>query len=1050
MRFRFGIFELDEQTGELRRSGEPVRIQPKPFALLSLLIRERDRVVSTDELLASLWPDTVVSPASLNRAVSHARRAIGDSGRGELVKSMARRGYRFMGDAVELDVERSDAPSASPADRAVSDASAKMTASTPSSGRARIDARQFVGRAHALERLGAARDAVLAGETRIVVVSGRAGIGKTRLSEVFCDEATRHGFFVAIGRCREREGMPAFWLWSQILRALVEDRSFRDAIADRAASGEIEALVPGLRDSVPEVLEEVEDAPEGRIDLSSEQQRFLFFDAARKALSACAKLRPIVLVLEDIQWADSGSLRMLEHIALEFGGAPLLILATVRDEPRERGNLVDRTVALLRQQTRADSVELGGLTRREVGEFLSAAIGEGANAPVDLISELYARTEGIPFFVGEATRLLEERGDLSHPERIPLHGVTLPARAVDLIRRATDGISTDCADLLGAGAVLGREFSMSAATFVAGTDREKALDLVDEAIRSGILEESAEAVASYRFSHALFQEAIYDDLTPGARARLHRIAAQRLEQQHAGALDPVLSEIAYHHHHSIAVGDPERAFDFAMRAARQAERLLAWEQAAQHYEQAVASFEHFEAVDPARRVEALLALGEAHRLSGNRARRIAAFRQAVEVARALDAPKTFAQAAIGLCDVSEWSARVPENTNEILAEALDGIGTSEPVALARLTTRLGYLQVRDHETAKPYVRRGAELARNSGDPVALQESLYILLYILAGPDYLAERAELIDELCHAAEKCSNRDAAIIAILDVACDGLMEGDLAKARRCRDLADEVAGRHASPTMVWHMRLWDSGVAMLQGRFAEAEQGIHEALHLGQRLAHPFARACFRGQISILDRDRGREGSVLEQLGGTLGNAKLGATHWSTAVVARAALALGDRDRARSLFEVLASENFDDLARTIRWNGSIAEIAMLAAELEAVDAARELSRLLETAPDQHGLLPMPINYSGPLARPMGALSSLLGLADDALADYERAFEAAAALDARPTMARIRLEAAPVVARAGDTKRARSMLTECLAIASEISMDRVQADASALLERY
>jgi DNA-binding winged helix-turn-helix (wHTH) protein/tetratricopeptide (TPR) repeat protein len=1047
MGFRFGVFELDEQAGELRRAGMPVRIQPKPFELLCLLVRERERVVGSDELMQTLWPDTIVSPASLNRAVSHARRAIDDTGRGEVLKSVARRGYRFMGDAVAVDDASPDVLGDG-GTRGGSDSRRESPSGSPAA-LPRTGARHFVGRQDALARLDAAREAVLVGETRIAVISGPAGIGKTRLAEVFSAEALRLGFFIGVGRCRDREGMPAFWLWTQVLRALVQEPTFREAIADRAASGELAALMPGLRDFTPEVLADLGDPEPVTVDPSSEGQRFRFFDAAMRVLRVCAQLRPIVLVLEDIQWAGSGSLRLLEHIALEFVGAPLLLIATVRDETRERGNPVDRTVALLRQQPDSESIELTGLSRREVGELLSAAIGGERNAPVDLISELYARTEGIPFFVGEATRFLEERGDLENPERIPRHGVTLPARAVDLIRRSIDGISADCAELLGAGAVLGREFAMSAATVVGEKNREEALDLFDEAIRAGILEESQEVVATYRFTHALFQEAIYDGLSPSRRARLHRAAAKRLEQQHAGALEPVLSELAHHHHQSIAVGDPERAFDFAVQAARQAERLLAWEQSAGHYEQAVASFEHFESVDPRRRVETLLALGEAHRLSGNRARRIAAFEQAVGVARAVESSKTFTRAAVGLCDVSEWSARIPENSNLILEEALAGTDSSDHVALARLTTRLGYLAVRDREIAEPYGREAVAFARKSQDPVALQECLYILLYIIGGPDHLDERSRLIDELSRAAEGCANRDAAVIALLDVACDGLVEGDLEKARNFREIAEQFGGRHPSPAMIWHRRLWDAGFALLQGRFDEAEQGIHDALLLGRRLAHPFARACFRGQLSILDRDRGKERSVVEQLGDTLENDRVGATHWSTAVVGRAAIALGEEDRARSLFEKLASSNFDDVERTLRWNGSIAEISMLAAELEASDQAARLLELLSSARDQHGLLPMPINYSGPLARPMAALSGVLGFADEALALYDEALESARGLDAKPTVARIQLEAAPILARSGDSARAAEFLRECSASSTEIGMPRVAEDAKRALER-
>lgn len=151
-----------------------------------------------------------------------------------------------------------------------------------------------------------------------------------------------------------------------------------------------------------------------------------------------------------------------------------------------------------------------------------------------------------------------------------------------------------------------------------------------------------------------------------------------------------------------------------------------------------------------------------------------------------------------------------------------------------------------------------------------------------------------------------------------------------------------------------------------------------------------------------------------------------------------------------DVLGESSFEDIARTIRWNGTVAEVAMLAAEVEALEYAAPLRELLSTAQDQHGLLPMPINYSGPLARPMAALSGLLGIADEARAFYDEALDSAAALGARPTLARIGLEAAPVLARAGDLASARDRLRESHAMALEIGMPRVAEDARKALERY
>lgn len=852
MRFRFGLYELDEEARELRRAGEPVRIQPKPFELLLLLLRGRERVLAFDELMAALWPDEIVSPASLNRAVTHARRAIGDTGRGALIASVPRRGYRFMGDVVVL----GDAAQATPRDGAARPGAADMREVREEGRRARASdrTRRFVGRREALGRLELRQRAMLEGELQLVLVGGRAGIGKTRLAEVFAQQVAREGVFVATARARDGSGLPAFWPWVQVLRRLLEEPTFRDEIAHRIATGEIAALLPALVEFAPEVAAALGARARAMPDLSDEYQRFRFFDAAARTLRACAARRPMLVLLEDLQWADSGSLRLLEHLALELARTPVLLLLTLREEPRERGHRVRRTLGLLRQQPSFEAIDLGGLSRGEVGELLRAAAGRPA--PVDLVSELYARTEGVPLFVGEAIRLLEERGDLAHLSRIPRQGVTLPARAVDLIRRAIDALSPECVELLGAAAVLGRDFTLRDVAAVASAERAHALDRLDEAIGAGLLETSSESPSRFRFAHALYREALYDDLAAGRRARLHLAAASDIERQHASVLEPVLSELADHLHRSLAVGDARHTYEIAREASRQSQRLMAWEQAAIHLEQALDALTHLEDVDPRTRAEILLALGESQRLSGHRERRIAAYEEAIAIARAIDDGELLGRATLGLCDVSEWSAQTPPLAAETLALALERSGSGDATMRARLMSRLAYLDVRRRERAEGVAREAVALARASGNPVALEESLYILHYAIAGPDDLDEREALIADLEDAARRGADRDVGVIALLDIACDGLMQGRLEKAVEFRARAGALAGDEPTPSMTWHLRVWDTGLALLQGRFDEAEQRAHDALLLGRRVGHPFAGTCFSGQMSILERERGRE--------------------------------------------------------------------------------------------------------------------------------------------------------------------------------------------------
>ena len=1003
--FRFGDYELDEAAGELRRRGRVVEIQPKPFALLALLVRERARAVPARELLDVLWPDTTVSLASLTRAISHARRAIGDTNRGELIRSVSRRGYRFCGDLVELE----------------------GSAAVPAAESARGPASVFVAREDELARLERAFAEAAAGRGAVAIVSGPAGIGKTRLVEHFAELAAAGGARVLFGRNRAEEGVPPFWLWVQILRQLLDAESARPHLgADAARSVELAELLP-----------ELADAGAAPRTSDSERSRFLVFDAVSRALASASRSRPLLIVLEDLQSADSPSLRLLEHFAFEVGSESILVLASVREEFRERGHPLDRTLGVLRQQERVSELALAGFSRREVAALLTRVLGRPA--PTDLTSEMFARTEGVPLFLREAIRVLAERGILDSPDRLPRAGIALPGRALDLIRRALDSLPEPAAALVAAGAVLGREFALAAAAELAEQTRESALDLVDEAARAGVLEASPDDAASWRFTHSLFREAAYAGLAAGERVRLHLRAAQRLEREHAAAPDSVIAELAHHHHRALALGDPERAFEWAQRAAEQAGQLGAWEQAAQHYEQAVAAVAHAGPVEPARRLGVLLALGEACRLSGERTRRREILAQAMSLARALGRTEDLARAAIGFSDLQDWGVR-DDAARRAVTEALAAIGDSPSVARARLLTRLAYFDVQGaNDVARPIAREAVELARAAADPEALQDALYVLHFALGGPDHTAERERLANETARFASDSRSTDRALIALIDLASDRVMLGDAMGARALRARGAAIAGERPTPAMRWHTGVYDTGLALLEGRFDDAAELARDAFVDGRRAEHPYARGVLSAHCALLAVERGDFPEVLELFEPAL-KVRQGPVHWVHAVVARAQLALGRRDEARAVFESLAVESFSDVPRNLRWTDSVVELAMLCAELGDAARAKPLYELLAPVEHQHGAMPIAVCYGGPVRFALARLCETLGRREDALALYEEARAAADALGARPAKARILLQHGLCLS-ARDRRRAQAVLEESLQLATELGMAAVAA---------
>lgn len=978
MILRFGNYELDQEKGELRCTGEPVRVQPKPFELLALLIRERERIVSLDELQRALWPDTIVTPASLNRAVSHARRAIGDTGRGELIRSHARRGYRFCAEVEELAAEHAPQPS------------------TPA---ARTDEVAFVGREAALDQLMNAWREAQAGSGGIALIRGAPGIGKSRLAAEFVQRVRARDGFVVIGRGRQGEGVPPLWIWTQVLSALAAEEDLHEALLPVFGAGrEYARFVPDLSDRIEEAMATV-DHPESATG-ASEERRFLFYEACARSMAACTRRKPVLILLEDVHWSKAYSLGLFEHLAHQAPECRVLIVATLRDEPDPHPTTV-RTLSSVLRVERCQEIALPGFSRAEVATLLDGVLG--GHAPSELSSEVFARTEGVPLFVREAIRLLRARGDLHDAEAIARQGIALPMHSVDLIARTLEALPAEVSSLVGAGAVLGRDFSVPLLAGIIGGDREAVLDGIDRAVSGGVLAESEEQPGRFRFAHALFRDAAYERLSARERTRLHREVAERLGPQLEHDPDGVLPELAHHLHQSLAIGEPERAREVAERAAAQARSLAADEQAALHLRQALDAHEHCEPPDARRKLRLLNELAEVYGFAGDRARRRETAQRAMDLARTVDAPLEFARAAVAFCELSEWSPEDPD-AERALHAALEMLGDTPGVERARAMVRLGYLDARSKRPeVEEHGRASLAAARETGDGDTIQEALFTLMYILAGPDRLDERAALASELETLAPRSGDRDPALVALIDSACDALTEGNAEAAAARRKRAAAICGGRPHRALAWHLAVYDAGVGLMEGRIDEGLAHSDAAVEIGRRISHPFANACWVGFAAEGHRWRGRADESLRLLERGI-ESTTGPSRWLAGISGRSHLALGNRARAAELLGGLSTQPFASLPRDIRWMNSMLETAQLCIALADTERARELLPVLAPYADLHGVFCVPVNYGGPLAGALAGLEHLLGNQGVALEHARNAVASTVALGARPVEMRQR----------------------------------------------
>ncbi|MEO3775732.1 BTAD domain-containing putative transcriptional regulator [Micromonospora sp. B11E3] len=414
-----------------------------------------------------------------------------------------------------------------------------------------------VGRDEELARLDAALAAARAGVPTVVTLTGEAGIGKTRLAEEAAARASAAGALVVWGRCWEHEGAPDLWPWTQALREIVEDGpDGRELLSGRAAPAALLLPDPGGHGASLDTT-------------SPAQARAQLVDAVVALLAAAARRRPLLVVLEDLHWADQESLHLLELVAAHLRDAPVAVVATVR-LPNDVTE--DPSGHLLAGLARigAHRVTLHGLGVDDVRTYITEATGRPVSPEV--ASAVAARTDGNPFFITQVVRL-------GGPDAV-LDGGVVPAGVREAVARRLRRVEPADRAVLEAAAVAGRVFDLPLLEAVAGVPAPTIDAAVDRALRSGLLGEEQAAVPRFRFAHALVQETLLAEVPRARRARLHDRAADAIEARYPDSLPEHAAVLA--HHLAASGSDPQRCVGYTLLAAEHARGRWAFDEAERH------------------------------------------------------------------------------------------------------------------------------------------------------------------------------------------------------------------------------------------------------------------------------------------------------------------------------------------------------------------------------------------------------------------------------------------------------------------------------------
>jgi len=527
----------------------------------------------------------------------------------------------------------------------------------------------FVGRELELERLREAVDGALAGRGSLQLLVGEPGIGKTRASEELATYARVSGARVYWGRCREDEGAPSYWPWVQAIRSYARDA---DPVALAWQLGAGAAEVAQL---IPEVAEKLDIEPAKGTD--SEEARFRLFDSVTSLLLAAARDRPIVIVLDDLHWADEPSLLLLRFTARELASSGLLILGTYRDVELGRHHPLARVLGEISGIEGSERVSLRGLSVADVERYIEMTAG--APAPTGLAEAVQEQTDGNPFFVGEVVRLLASEGRLIAGGTAA--DLQIPQGVREVVGRRLDRLGEETNQVLRVAAVIGRDFDAELVWRVADLPEEQLFGAARSAIAERLVTDLGEG--RYSFAHALVRDTLYEELSPAKRSVLHERTGLALEEICGDNVDDRLGELANHFLAAAPRGDLAKGIDYAERAGAQDMEQLAYEDAVDVYGRALEVLELMDEPDETLRCRLLLALGGAEAKSARVADAREAFFRAADSARRLDDADSLVGAAIGIALMSD-AGRLDEKLLALLDEALDRIGDERTARRAAL------------------------------------------------------------------------------------------------------------------------------------------------------------------------------------------------------------------------------------------------------------------------------------------------------------------------------------------------------------------------------
>ncbi len=769
-------------------------------------------------------------------------------------------------------------------------------------------------------------------------------------------------------------------------------------------------------------------------------------------LAAAAERDPVVLVFDDLQWADRASLQLLTHLNASQPGARILVIGTIRDSEIARAPALREALGTLQRHGDVGRVELGGLAAAEVAEYMGVLAGYRLRDPgeVALANVVHRETDGNPFFVSQLLRHLVETGALykDRTGRWTLEGVTLPDSVREVIGGRVARLGESAEQVLGLAAVIGRDFDVDLLAGASGMSADELIDLLDAAAAAALAREVPEEPGRFQFSHALIQHTLYENLGPTRRAQAHRRVAVALDALCAGRPGARVGELARHWSSTTRAADRHKAIEYSRQAGDAALAALAPSEALDHYANALRLLADTPWPDPTLAVDLTIGLGTAQRQTGRPAFRDTLFDAARRSIELDDTPRLVAAALATHRGLFSNFGAIDTERVAIFEEALARMDERDPNrALILSTYCLEVVVGSTLERRQALAEEALDRAEASGDEMIIVRVLNNIAYALMSPPMLEQS---LARTANGLERAARVGDPVLEFFAAnwrrqAC--AQAGHVGEMNRCTEVMAALAQRLNQPMLTWVHIFGLAWLAIIRGDTDEAERLAAEALEIGTESGQPDAAFIYGGQIVVVYHQRGRLDELAALIEDMAGSNPTLAGVLSGALTA-ADLEAGRVDAARRRMEEMAATGYE-LEMNPVWVSGMAFFAEAAIELDDPDLAAPLVERLEPWATQwtdNGA-----TAASPISHYLGGLWMVLGDDDRAARYLAQAASMSRTAGARFCLAQTELLWGRLLLRQGKAHhdRARELLESAATASASAGYALVHRRATAALDR-